>query len=137
MRISNSVLAAAAALNSPEVQELIEFYKFITEDQEYESYVARVVTLNKWNEDLIANRVSIISDASAVSVVSTKKGDKELDISKEEAKRDKEVDRVLKFLEKQPDLLEGTRKMRLQLTKESEELLKTDKRLKSSQDLAM
>lgn len=122
-------------MNVPEVNELLEFYNFVTEDQEYESYVARVITLNKWNEDLIESPISIISTQSGQLTVSDDGVKK--DIEKEEAKRDKEVDRVLKFLEKQPALLDGTREMRASLTKESLEDLKKDKRLKQSKDLAM
>lgn len=122
-------------MNAPEVNELLEFYNFVTEDQEYESYVARVITLNKWNEDLIESPISIISTQSGQLTVSDDGVKK--DIEKEEAKRDKEVDRVLKFLEKQPALLDGTREMRASLTKESLEDLKKDKRLKQSKDLAM
>ena len=122
-------------MNVPEVNELLEFYNFVTEDQEYESYVARVITLNKWNEDLIESPISIISTQSGQLTVSDDGVKK--DIEKEEAKRDKEVDRVLKFLEKQPALLDGTREMRASLTKQSLEDLKKDKRLKQSKDLAM
>lgn len=135
MLISEKKLDALREMNIPEVNELLEFYKFVTEDQEYESYVARVITLNKWNEDLIECPISIISTQSGQLTVSDDGVKK--DIEKEEAKRDKEVDRVLKFLEKQPDLLDGTREMRASLTKQSLEDLKKDKRLKQSKDLAM
>lgn len=135
MLISEKKLDALREMNIPEVNELLEFYKFVTEDQEYESYVARVITLNKWNEDLIESPISIISTQSGQLTVSDDGVKK--DIEKEEAKRDKEVDRVLKFLEKQPDLLDGTREMRASLTKQSLEDLKKDKRLKQSKDLAM
>lgn len=135
MLISEKKLDALREMNIPEVNELLEFYKFVTEDQEYESYVARVITLNKWNEDLIESPISIISTQSGQLSVSDDGVKK--DIEKEEAKRDKEVDRVLKFLEKQPDLLDGTREMRASLTKQSLEDLKKDKRLKQSKDLAM
>lgn len=135
MRINDKTLEKLRAMNVPEVNELLEFYNFVTEDQEYESYVARVITLNKWNEDLIESPISIISTQSGQLTVSDDGVKK--DIEKEEAKRDKEVDRVLKFLEKQPALLDGTREMRASLTKESLEDLKKDKRLKQSKDLAM
>lgn len=135
MRINEKTLEKLRAMNVPEVNELLEFYNFVTEDQEYESYVARVITLNKWNEDLIESPISIISTQSGQLTVSDDGVKK--DIEKEEAKRDKEVDRVLKFLEKQPDLLDGTREMRASLTKQSLEDLKKDKRLKQSKDLAM
>ena len=135
MRINDKTLEKLRAMNVPEVNELLEFYNFVTEDQEYESYVARVITLNKWNEDLIESPISIISTQSGQLTVSDDGVKK--DVEKEEAKRDKEVDRVLKFLEKQPALLDGTREMRASLTKESLEDLKKDKRLKQSKDLAM
>lgn len=135
MRINEKTLEKLRAMNVPEVNELLEFYNFVTEDQEYESYVARVITLNKWNEDLIESPISIISTQSGQLTVSDDGVKK--DIEKEEAKRDKEVDRVLKFLEKQPALLDGTREMRASLTKQSLEDLKKDKRLKQSKDLAM
>lgn len=137
MLINDKTIEKLRGMNDPDVNELLEFYKFITEDQEYESYVARVVTLNKWNEDLSGSPISIITTQVGGLTVSDDGVKKDKDIEKEEAKRDKEVDRVLKFLEKQPALLDGTREMRASLTKQNLEDLKKDKRLKTSKDLAM
>ena len=127
MLINDKTIEQLRSMNNPDVNELLEFYKFITEDQEYESYVARVVTLNKFNDDLIRYPVGLNGTSNPSSG----------DAGNDESNKDKLVDRTLKFLEKQPALLDGTREMRASLTKQNLEDLKKDKRLKTSKDLAM
>lgn len=122
MRLSQSTLTEAAKSTDPVVKELLEFYQYVIKNPVYESYVARMITLNQWNEDLISTPVSIISTNQTVVT------DDGID-EKEIAKKDKEVDRVLKFLEKQPDLLKGTDQIRQMLTPEEQVVVKKDKRL--------
>ena len=114
--------ATELATQHPSVKSLLEFYEFVTGNPVYESYVARMVTLNQWNENLSENPVDIIS-VQSISV-----SDQGLD-EKEVAKKDKEVDRVLKYMEKQPTLLIGTDEIRSMLLPHEQEKLKTDKRL--------
>lgn len=119
MKVSEATLNTARSLKNPAVEELLKFYNFVTSNQVYESFVARVITLEKWNGELIENPVSILSAKAG-----------------EEANKDKEVDRILKFMEKQPDLIQGTEELRSKLTGSDNDKLKTDKRIKI-EDIAL
>lgn len=130
MKLTESTLAKARELNDPAVNDLLQFYEFVVNNQVYESYVARMVTLNKWNEDLSENPVSIISTRKLTVA------DSGID-EKVETKLDKEVDRVLKFLEKQPDLIKGTDELRAILIPSEKDKLKSEKRLSSSKDIPL
>lgn len=130
MKIDGKVLAAARVSKDPVVERLLEFYEFVTGNSHYESYVAREVTLQRWNNDLIAQPVSILTSGTNTVTSIDEDGINEKEIAKEEAKKDKEVDRVLKFLEKQPTLLEGTEAIRVKLTGTEQEKLTKESRLK-------
>lgn len=130
MRLSQSTLTEAAKSTDPVVKELLEFYEFVIKNPVYESYVARMITLNQWNEDLIGTPVSIISTNQTVVT------DDGID-EKEIVKKDKEVDRVLKFLEKQPDLLKGTDQIRQMLTPDQASAILSDSRILKSRDLPL
>ena len=127
MKISESVLTTLRNLNDPAVNELLGFYEFVVNNQAYESYIARVVTLDKFNQNLIENPVSIIS---VKQLTVTDDGVDE----KEELRLDKQVDRVLKFLEKQPILLSGTEAIRARLTSDELEATNKDKRLDANSE---
>lgn len=135
MRINEADIKHLRTNTDEGVKLLLDFYDFVTKDQDYESYVARVVTIDTWNNNLISAKVPIVSFVSTEISIDNE-GISEKEIAKEEAKRDKEVDRVLKFLEKQPILLDGTREIRARLTGDDLEQLKKDKRLSVSKDLA-
>lgn len=127
MKLTESTLAKARELNDPAVNDLLQFYEFVVNNQVYESYVARVITLDKFNQSLIENPVSIIS---IKQLAVTDDGVDE----KEELRLDKEVDRVLKFLEKQPILLTGTEAIRARLTSDELEATNKDKRLDANSE---
>lgn len=130
MRLSQPTLTEAAKSTDPCVKELLDFYEFVIKNPVYESYVARMITLNQWNEDLIGTPVSIISTNQTVVT------DDGID-EKEIVKKDKEVDRVLKFLEKQPDLLKGTDQIRQMLTPDQASAILSDSRILKSRDLPL
>lgn len=132
MKPTQATISAATKLSEshPCVKELLEFYEFVIKSPVYESYVARMITLNQWNEDLIGTPVSIISTNQTVVT------DDGID-EKEIVKKDKEVDRVLKFLEKQPDLLKGTDQIRLMLTPDQASAILSDSRILKSRDLPL
>jgi len=127
MKISDTVLKRVEKLDDPDVRELLKFYEFVVNNQVYESYIARVITLDKFNQSLIENPVSIIS---VKQLAVTDDGVNE----KEELRLDKEVDRVLKFLEKQPILLTGTEAIRARLTSDELEATNMDKRLDANSE---
>ena len=131
MRIDDESLIRLQKNEDPDVKKLLEFYEFVATDRTYESVVAMIVTLNKFNEDLIENPVSILTSTSKLSV----NDDGDLD-EKQEAKKDKEIDRVLKYLEKMATLLAGLAKMQEAWTNEEIENLNKDKRIKASEDRA-
>ncbi len=135
MRINEADIKHLRTSTDEGIKLLLDFYDFVSKDQDYESYVARVVTIDTWNDNLIKAKVPIVSFQSVEFSIDSE-GISEKEIAKEEAKRDKEVDRVLKFLEKQPILLDGTREIRARLTGDDMKKLKTDKRLAESKDLA-
>jgi len=62
MKLKDKTLSALRALaqNNEDVAELMKFYDFVTSNQVYESYVARKITLDRWNEDLIKHPVALI-----------------------------------------------------------------------------
>ncbi len=104
------------------VKSLLEWYDYVVNNSAYESYVARKVTLDHWNADLINFKPSLFSKD---------------DDDEEKAKaRDKEVDRVLKYLEKQTDLYEQTEGLLTKLNGEEQEALNKDSRLRQSTDRA-
>jgi hypothetical protein len=119
------------AETDPHIREFVEFYDFITADRSYESVVARIITLNKWNSDLINHPVSLLTSASQLTV-----GEEGVVNEKEEAKKDKEIDRVLKFIEKQPIILEGLEAMQNKWTADEIASVNNDKRIKESEDRA-
>jgi len=127
MKLTPDQLADAADLakKNPIVKALLEHYNFVTQSQVYESLVARLVTLQQWNADLSANPVSILSSKKAKS-----------EDLEDVAKKDKEVDRILKFMEKQPDLIAGTAALRAKLLPQEEEALLRNKDLQKTPDLA-
>ena len=131
MRIEAEVVDGLRKSKDENVKKLVEFYDFITTDRSYESVVARIITLNKWNNDLINNPVSLLTSASQLSV-----GEEGVVNEKEEAKKDKEIDRVLKFIEKQPIILEGLEAMQNKWTAEEVANVNNDKRIKESEDRA-
>jgi hypothetical protein len=131
MRIEEKVLDELRASSDENLKPLLEFYDFVTTDRTYESVVAMIITLNKFNEDLIENPVSILTSTSMLTVDS----EGELD-EKQEVKKDKEIDRVLKYLEKLPMLLAGLAKLQEMWTNEEIENLNKDKRIKASEDRA-
>lgn len=131
MRIEGEVINRLSKSKDEDVKKLLEFHEFITTDRSYESVVAMIITLNKFNEDLIENPVSILTSTSKLSIDT----DGELD-EKQEAKKDKEIDRVLKYLEKLPMLLAGLTKLQEMWTNEEIENLNKDKRIKASEDRA-
>lgn len=104
------------------VKALLDWYDYVVNNSAYESYVARKVTLDHWNADLINFKPSLFS-----------KDDDDEDKAKA---RDKEVDRVLKYLEKQTDLYEQTEGLLTKLTGDEQEALNKDTRLRQSQDRA-
>lgn len=128
MKLTDTQLQQAKVLaeSDPIVKALLDHYNFVTGSQVYDSYVARLLVLQKWNEDLITNPISIISDKKV------KKSEEKDEVDK----KDKEVDRILKFMEKQPDLIEGTESMRAKLLPHEQEALIKEKRLANSPDLA-
>ena len=104
------------------VKALLTWHDSIVSNSAYEGYVARKATLRKWDADLLNFPVSLFSKD---------------DDDEEKAKaRDKEVDRVLKYLEKQPDLYEQTEGFLTKLTGDEQEALNKDSRLRESQDRA-
>jgi hypothetical protein len=104
------------------VKALLDWYGYVVNNSAYESYVARKVTLDHWNADLINFKPSLFSKD---------------DDDEEKAKaRDKEVDRVLKYLEKQTDLYEQTEGLLTKLTGDEQESLNKDTRLRTSSDRA-
>ena len=123
MRIEPDILEDARALadNHPTIKKLLAFYDFVTENSIYETYVARMVTLNKWNEDLIKGKISIITPESLI--------DDEKSAEEDAKKRDKDVDRVMKYLSMQLELLKDTEAIRVKLS--GDEIVKAtkDKRL--------
>ena len=123
MRIDADVLEDARALSDshPTIKKLLAFYDFVTENSIYETYVARMVTLNKWNEDLIKGKISIITPESLI--------DDEKSAEEDAKKRDKDVDRVMKYLSMQLELLKDTEAIRVKLS--GDEIVKAtkDKRL--------
>lgn len=131
MRIAEESLIRLQKNEDPDVKKLLEFYEFITTDRSYESVVARIITLNKWNADLINNPVSLLTSGSQLSV-----GEEGVVDEKMEAKKDKEIDRVLKFIEKQPVILEGLEAMQNKWTSEEIVNVNNDKRIKESEDRA-
>ena len=131
MRIDEESLIRLQKNKDPDVKKLLEFYEFITTDRSYESVVARIITLNKWNADLINNPVSLLTSGSQLSV-----GEEGVVDEKMEAKKDKEIDRVLKFIEKQPVILEGLEAMQNKWTSEEIVNVNNDKRIKESEDRA-
>lgn len=133
MRIEPDVLDRLRKSKDKDVQKLIEFYEFVTTDRSYESVVASIVTLNKWNSDLIETPVSILT-SSPTSQISI--GDEGVVDEKQEAKKDKEVDRILKYIEKIPVLLKGLSEMQSVWTNDEVENLNKDKRIKDSEDRA-
>lgn len=123
MRLKEDTLLEARKLSAknPCVAELIKFYESIVNNSAYESYVARKVTLNNWDADLINNKPSLFSK----------------DDDEEKAKaRDKEVDRVLKYLEKQTILFDQTEVLLTKLVGDELEALNKDTRIRESQDRA-
>ena len=131
MRIEQSVIDRLSKSKDEDVKKLVEFYEFVTTDRSYESVVARIITLNKWNSDLINNPVSLLTSASQLTV-----GEEGVVNEKEEAKKDKEIDRVLKFIEKQPVILEGLEAMQNKWTADEVASVNNDKRIKESEDRA-
>jgi hypothetical protein len=131
MRIEQAVINRLSESKDEDVKKLVEFYEFITADRSYESVVARIITLNKWNNDLINNPVSLLTSASQLTI-----GKEGVVDEKEEAKKDKEIDRVLKFIEKQPIILEGLEAMQNKWTAEEVANVNNDKRIKDSEDRA-
>lgn len=131
MRIEDKTLERLKASTDEDVKKLLEFYEFVTTDRTYESVVARIITLNKWNDDLISYPVSILTSSSQLTVCEEGVVDE-----KQEAKKDKEIDRVLKYMEKQPMLLEGLAKMQELWSADEVENLNKDKRIKASEDRA-
>lgn len=131
MRIEQSVIDRLSESKDEDVKKLVEFYEFITTDRSYESVVARIITLNKWNSDLINNPVSLLTSASQLSI-----GKEGVVDEKEEAKKDKEIDRVLKFIERQPVILDGLEAMQNKWTAEEVANVNNDKRIKESEDRA-
>ena len=131
MRIEQSVIDRLSKSKDEDVKKLVEFYEFVTTDRSYESVVARIITLNKWNSDLINNPVSLLTSASQLTVC-----EEGVVNEKEEAKKDKEIDRVLKFIEKQPVILEGLEAMQNKWTADEVASVNNDKRIKESEDRA-
>lgn len=131
MRIDPALLeeARVQATHVPLIKKLLEFYDYVTENSIYETYVARMVTLNKWNEDLIKGKISIITPESLI--------DDEKSAEEDAKKRDKDVDRVLKFLEKQVLLIEDTEKLRNMLSPDIRDNISTDKRLNTIKPIAL
>jgi hypothetical protein len=104
------------------VKALLDWYGYVVNNSAYESYVARKITLDHWNADLINFKPSLFSKD---------------DDDEEKAKaRDKEVDRVLKYLEKQTDLYEQSEGLLTKLTGDEQEALNKDTRLRQSTDRA-
>lgn len=104
------------------IAAILSWRESIINHSAYESYVARKVTLDHWNADLINFKPSLFSKD---------------DDDEEKAKaRDKEVDRVLKYLEKQTDLYEQTEGLLTKLTGDEQEALNKDTRLRQSADRA-
>jgi hypothetical protein len=104
------------------IAAILSWRNSIINHSAYESYVSRKVTLDHWNADLINFKPSLFSKD---------------DDDEEKAKaRDKEVDRVLKYLEKQTDLYEQSEALLTKLTGEELEALNKDTRLRSSSDRA-
>ena len=130
MRVDNEIIESLRKKKDKDVTALVEWYDFITSDPSYESIVARLVTLNTWNSDLITNPVSILSTQTVASVGEDGINEKAVN------KQDKEIDRVLKFLEKQPMLLQGLDEMRKKLSPDENEKVNRDKRIKEGQDRA-
>lgn len=123
MKLTDGQLATAKQLAQKDevVKALLEFYDYITTNSMYEGYVSRKVTLSRWDKDLIENPVNLFS----------------LQDDEEAAKaRDKEVDRVLKYLEKQTILYKQTEEMFSSLTKDEITDLNKDKRIRESEDRA-
>jgi hypothetical protein len=113
---------SAMAKDSKAIAAILTWRDSIINHSAYESYVARKVTLDHWNADLINFKPSLFSKD---------------DDDEEKAKaRDKEVDRVLKYLEKQTDLYEQSEALLTKLTGDELEALNKDTRLKSSSDRA-
>jgi hypothetical protein len=97
------------------IRELLVFYDYITKNSAYESYISRRITLERWDQDLIEHPVSLFTAEDA---------------SEDEAKaRDKEVDRVLKYLEKQLALFDQTQEFYQRLFPVEKEATNKDKRL--------
>ena len=112
----------ALAKDDKAIKTLLDWYDSVVNNSAYESYVARKVTLDHWNADLINFKPSLFSKD---------------DDDEEKAKaRDKEVDRVLKYLEKQTILYDQTEELKSKLTGEEQEAINRDARIKESSDRA-
>jgi hypothetical protein len=112
----------ALAKDNKAIAAILTWRDSIVNHSAYESYVSRKVTLDHWNADLINFKPSLFSKD---------------DDDEEKAKaRDKEVDRVLKYLEKQTDLYEQSEALLTKLTGEELEALNKDSRLRTSSDRA-
>lgn len=121
MKLKDSTIKELDKLSktNPHVKDLLDFYTFVSTNPVYESYVARMVTMNKWNEELIKNPVSILTSKTNL-----------------EDKTDKEVERVKKYFLEQPQYLKGTTEIRAMLTPDEQDSVNKDKRIKASPDLA-
>jgi hypothetical protein len=113
---------SSMAKTNKAIAAILSWRDSILNNSAYESYVARKVTLDHWNADLINFKPSLFSKD---------------DDDEEKAKaRDKEVDRVLKYLEKQTDLYEQSEALLTKLTGDELEALNKDTRLRTSSDRA-
>lgn len=120
MTLSEEQIGRLQKSKDEDVKALLDFYLMVKINPAFDSYIARVNTLRAWNDDLTKQRVSIIT--------SSKK-------EEEQGRVDKETDRVLKYLEKQPELVKGTEELWKKLSpEEKEEVTNRDKRIIEGED---
>lgn len=121
MKVTQQDLDAAIKLSKdhPCVSVLLEHYKFITSNPVYEGYVARRITLDKWNEDLIKNPVPLIVKKQSAT---------------DQEQTDKDVERVQRYLKDQLALSDATQAFLERLSPEEQAAINQDKRLKESVD---
>lgn len=122
MKIDESLLTQArvAAESDPVVKALLDHYVFVTENPAYKSYIVRRKVMDQWNKDLMDHEISILNPKGADG--------------RSLEKRDKEIERIQKFLDNQLDTVRDTEALRKMLNEE--ETVKADKALTSGPDRA-
>lgn len=122
MKIEDEIIRMAKerAVSDHVISALLDHYEFVTSNPAYESYIVRRKVLDGWNKDLIENDISILnpkgSDGKSIE------------------KRDKEIERIQRYLDNQIETVRDTESLRKMLN--DQEVESAEKVIASGPDRA-